>query len=143
VNRENWTLLAICSAQDKGISPLQLQKSLFLLGKELPREVGRDFYKFIPYNYGPFNSTIYGDAERLSGSGLVTVLYPPGQRWPLYIATPEGIKHAKEVEKKASSDATSYLKKIVNWACSLTFQQLVQTIYRKYPEFRANSVFRN
>jgi hypothetical protein len=40
MKRALWTLLAISVANGKTLSPVQVQKSLFLLGRMLPDEVG-------------------------------------------------------------------------------------------------------
>lgn len=50
----------------------RLQKMLFLLAKEhrIDRAV-KEFYKFEPYRFGPFDSRIYDDLEFLENVGLV------------------------------------------------------------------------
>ena len=50
----------------------RLQKMLFLLAKEhrIDRAV-KEFYKFVPYRFGPFDSRIYDDLEFLENVGLV------------------------------------------------------------------------
>src|SRR5947209_2707195 len=70
MNRKDWTLLAICSANGNGLSPVQLQKALFLLSREMPNAVG-NFYHFTAYHYGPFDRAVYDDAERLAADGMV------------------------------------------------------------------------
>ncbi len=63
---QDWTLLAISAAKGRGLSPIQLQKSLFLLERRLSKEeLGEQFYEFVPYNYGPFDVKIYQDAKYL------------------------------------------------------------------------------
>jgi len=39
--------------------------------------------------------------------------------------------------------AVAYLREVVPWAQSLSFNELVRAIYEAYPEPRANSVFRD
>jgi hypothetical protein len=133
-------MLAVAQAKGSGLSPVQLQKSLFLLGKELPTEVGFDFYNFTPHYYGPFDSAIYNDANLLAGIGLVT-RSDSGRGFWEYAPTPEGITYAQKLKDAASPKAVAYLEKIVPWAQRLSFSALVRAIYAKYPEFRANSVF--
>jgi hypothetical protein len=133
--------LAIAQAKGEALTPVQLQKILFLLGKEMPAATGKAFYSFHPYNYGPFDSQVYSDAELLSDMGLLSIQRP--SRWAEYAVTPAGLVRAAELEKQASSEALSYLRKIVEWARSLSFQQLVRSIYKQYPEFRTNSVFQD
>jgi uncharacterized protein len=141
VNRRDWTLLAICAAGGKGVSPVQLQKVLFLLGRELPHEVSPNFYTFAPYNYGPFSRAIYDDAECLADSGAVAITKVPGENWNRFIATGEGCVRAEEARRSAPKAAAEYLDRAVEWASRQSFQSLVRSIYDKYPDMKVNSVF--
>jgi len=141
VRRKDWTLLAICAADAKGLSPVQLQKTLFLLGRELPEEVGHAYYDFRPYHYGPFDRTVYSDAEVLAESGHVAITQRDGESWSRYLATAKGCERAEAIKKEAPASAVAYLQRVVDWALRQSFQQLVRSIYARYPEMRANSVF--
>ncbi len=143
MERKEWTLIAICCAKDKGLSPLQLQKALFLLGQELPQEVGKDYYKFIPYNYGPFDAAIYIDAESLAAIGLVSIESSSEKRWSTYLVTSSGMQCLEQLKPEIPHRAFQYLQNVVEWIQNLTFQELVRAIYEKYPQFRVNSVFRD
>jgi len=101
--------------------------------------VGKDFYHFTPYNYGPFDKQVYLDADALAERGLVSIKTP--SRWREFAASPEGLNAAAAIQQGAPVDAAIYLRRIVAWARDLTFQQLVRSIYARYPEFKANSVF--
>ena len=138
MKRQHWTLLALNFANGRGLSAVQLQKALFLLERGLPEVVGPRFYHFTPYNYGPFDSAVYKDADALSDDGLVNI---STGRYSVYSITPEGARVAKELESKASPRAVQHLKNIVEWIQSLTFSQLVRAIYARYPEMKKNSVF--
>ena len=139
IRREHWVLLAITAAGGRPLSPVQLQKSLFVLGREMCEAVGDGFYNFRPYNYGPFDSDVYADAEMLASRGLVNISQP--WRWKEYAATPAGMREAEQVKGEAPPAATAYLAKIVAWARSLSFQDLVRAIYARYPDTRAKSIF--
>ncbi len=142
ITKKDWTLLAISSAEGSYLSPVQLQKALFLLGQKLPDAVSSDFYNFRAYNYGPFDSSIYSDAESLAQAGLVSIKYQPGQRWVEYSITPEGLKTAAQLRTKAPAGAVEYLKEIVQWIKKVSFTQLLKTIYAEYPAYAVNSVFK-
>ena len=143
IARKHWALLAIYFNGGEPMSPVQLQKTLFLLGKECSRDVGGDFYDFKPYNYGPFDADVYRDASDLASEGLVRLLSQPWRSWVEYTTTPEGESRAEELKGQASERAVSFLRAAVEWARPLSFQQLVTAIYRRYPEQRANSVFQS
>lgn len=141
MNRKDWALLAICAANGKGLSPVQLQKTLFLLGRELPKAVGNGYYDFKAYHYGPFDRHVYDDAERLAAAGEVAITQREGENWNRYLATAEGCSRADSIKEQAPHDAVEYLNRVVQWALRQSFQQLVRAVYEKYPEMRANSVF--
>ncbi len=139
---QHWTLLAICAAKGKGLSPVQLQKSLFLLEHRLSKEeLGEDFYEFIPYNYGPFDVKIYQDAETLEEIGLVNIIKSDAHRWRKYQSTPSGLELATKLRAEVPPHVVTYLDEVIRWVLSLSFRDLVRAIYEAYPEFRANSVF--
>lgn len=144
MDRMSWLLLTLNAAGTAGLTPAQLQKTLFLLEAELPQSLGtHDFYKFTPYNYGPFSKEVYMDAEALAARGMVNIYRADAQSYSMYEITLQGADLAKTVSVEADARALQYLKSIVSWAQSLTFSQLVSAIYKKYPAFRVNSVFQD
>ena len=74
MTRQDWLLLVLAAADGKPLSPLQLQKSLFLVGYDLARLVGSDFYTFRPFDYGPFDAAVYRDAWDAIGGDLRAAL---------------------------------------------------------------------
>jgi uncharacterized protein YwgA len=119
-----------------------MQKSLFLLEKLSGAHL-QNFYDFTPYHYGPFDSAVYQDAAQLSEEGLVMVQPAPGQRWNEFIATHLGLERAKEVEREVPFRVRELLKLIVAWAREHSFEEIVRAIYKRFPEFRTRSVFRD
>lgn len=140
--KKDWTLLAIALAAGQPLSPVQLQKSVFLFGELLPEEVlPDDFYEFVAYNYGPFCPEIYRDAETLAEEGLVQISSVAGHGYSQYAATPEGITEGELLRGLLPPRVTEHAKTIVEWVRAQTFKGLVSEIYRRYPRYRANSVF--
>ncbi len=140
LNRKDWTLLAIAGAKEKGLSPVQLQKTLFLLGRQMPEAVGTDFYDFKPYHYGPFDEDVSADARALAKSGDIEITRRPDENWNRYVVTPEGVRRAETLAREIVK-AADYLQRLLDWVQRQTFQSLVTAIYAKYPEMRVNSVF--
>lgn len=140
---KDWTLLVIASRKGKPLRPVQLQKSLFLLERNLSLAQLKveSFYQFEPYDYGPFCSKIYSDAETLCIEGLVHIDRLPIS-YRLYSATEEGITASKEIIETLSPEIGDYLEKVVEWTSSLSFNDLVSAIYQAYPEMKENSIFR-
>jgi len=136
---EDWTLLVLAEAHGGVLSPVQLQKSLFLLGENL--DTGEGFYRFVAYDYGPFCKSVYTDAEDLAREGLVGIGNMPwGHR--SFWATPEGLRAAEVLRARLSAEARDYMARVVEWVRKVSFKDLVMAIYEAYPSMRANSVFR-
>jgi hypothetical protein len=142
IERFEWILLALNAAARKKLSPVQLQKILFLLGDRRPNSVGSHFYRFRPYHYGPFDAEVYHDADTLAAKKLLLLDEAKGRSWRAYSLTDAGIKKAKEAEKRAPKKTVVYLRSLVNWAEPLPFESLVRAIYDAYPKMRVNSIFR-
>ncbi len=126
------------------LSPVQLQKSLFLIGENLKpadTDYSQGYYAFEPYDYGPFDSDVYADAEALAATGLATITPHPARSFFQYAATPEGVARASELEKSIPPVARQYVHDVVAWARDRSFSEIVRAIYQKYPKQRARSVF--
>jgi hypothetical protein len=143
MEREDWNLLVLASAEGQPLSPVQLQKALFLVSRNLPPEVlGGPLYDFVPYNYGPFDGQVYDDARRLADEQFAQVSKSP-RGWTQYAATPEGVERARIISETLKPDVVEYMATLVRWVRAQSFPSLVRTIYDRYPEMRANSVFQD
>jgi len=137
----DWTLLTIAAGKSP-LEPVELQKALFLLSRNISkRTLGRDFYDFAPYDYGPFAKDIYDDARALQVANLVTISREPGSRFSIYVPTPEGKEAATKLREGLSNASVDYLDRVVAFVQSVSFTELVSAIYKAYPEMRKNSVF--
>ena len=141
LNNKEWILLVLALVEEKSLTPIQLQKCLFLVGRKI--STGKDYYNFKPYDYGPFALEIYRDAEELEKEGLINIVYASNFRWKLYSITPKGKKVVDEIEKRVlQSNIDMINTEIVGWVLEKGFRELVKKIYQKYPDFAVNSVFR-
>lgn len=142
LSKREWTLLATALADGEPLSPVQLQKTLFLFGRLLPSgTTGEEFYQFFPHNYGPFCPEVYDDARKLAEEGFVAIGRAPGASYSQYTATPEALQEVEGLLARLPGEATDLVKRIVAWAQSQSFCGLVTAIYRQYPEFKVNSIF--
>jgi hypothetical protein len=141
LTNHEWLLLALSAADAGELSPVQIQKTLFLIGQIAPRLVGPDFYVFKAYDYGPFNAQIYSDLEELAQNGLVNIQHSPYRRWPSYSLTPQGLKQAEAIRDAQPAKVTKFVDEVVDWVTSKSFPDLIRSIYLNFPEYRANSVF--
>ncbi len=140
MTKRDWVLLSLFAAEGHSLQPVQLQKSLFLLGQSGTVN-GRWFFKFVPYDYGPYSRAIYDEADVLRDEGLVAVTPSPHVKWRQYSLSSAGRDEATALVAKASPRAWSYLGSAVEWVQSLSFTELVRSIYAHFPDFKRNSVF--
>jgi len=141
MDKSDWTLLVIAAAGGDTLTPIQLQKALFLIGNTMPTVDEGDFYVFRPYNYGPFCQNIYSDAEHLYADGLINIVSIPNQSWSNYSVTETGLARAKMLSSQLDDPQFNYLSSLVKWVKGLSFEQLLSFVYEKYPKFAENSVF--
>lgn len=141
--RAKWLLLSLLPATGRGLTPVQLQKVLFVFGQRAGAAVGADFYSFQPYHYGPFDAQIYSDAEFLAAHGLVTIEPTGGQSLRTYALTLTGRELTENLSASGNTKAVDFLARVVQWAQRLTFAQLVRSVYESFPAMRENSVFRD
>ena len=138
--RPDVALSVLALADGAKLSPTQLQKALYLIVRNAPSVFAEgQAYHFVPYNYGPFDSTVYADIDRLKLSGKAEIARG---RWNEYSATPIGIEEGKHTLSTLPVPQQEYMKRVVDWVKSLSFQQLVKAIYDAYPEMRVNSIFK-
>lgn len=137
-----WNLMVIAAASGESLTPVQLQKVLFIVGENVPSVNRRNYYRFKPYNYGPFSKEVYSDAEDLVASGDVAIVQPPGQAWNNYRITPQGLERAERLREQLHESERSYIDRIVKWVRGLTFRQLLAFIYKQYPDYAKKSMFK-
>jgi len=141
MKRKDWNLLVLAAAEGKPLTPVQLQKILFLIEKNVPQKQRRDFYNFKPYDYGPFDVVVYQDAEALEQDGFICIRPVPERQWSEYAATPAGLKAAEQLQKGLAPGVKEYIQALVEWASKLSFQEIVSAIYKAYPAYKEKSVF--
>ena len=120
------------------IDPLRLMKTLFVFSRQLNLDTP-EFYQFKPYSYGPFAREIYPDLEQLEFDGLIEAVPNPGRTWPRYRATAAG------AESVAGLDASGewmgdHLLDVRDWATSISFRDLLRSVYQQWPDYATNSI---
>lgn len=136
--RTEVLLKIITAAEGDPITPVQLQKVAFLVGQECAEYLPPAYYKFVPYDYGPFSAKLYQDAELLEKKGLISIDVNPNGGWKEYSAT---FRSSSADTSSIPPNVADYIDTAVQWAMGLTFRELVSSIYHHYPQYRENSIF--
>jgi hypothetical protein len=140
MNRSGLVLAALAArGENATFTPVQAQKLLFLIDREIPGLVGGPHFAFRPYDFGPFDRAVYDVLDMLADQGLVRQSVA---RYRLYTLSPEGYREGSQL-LFSNPDSAPYICKAADWVCSLSFNQLVAAIYRAYPEMKVNSIFRS
>jgi uncharacterized phage-associated protein len=139
MNRRELILVAFAPALGEPHSPLQIQKLLFLIDRQIPHLVGGPHFQFVPYNYGPFDRTIYGDLAQLAADGLVEIIQ--NQTWRSYRLSVAGQRQAEALLAGLPANVSDFIKRVSAFVRQLSFAELVTAIYKAYPEMKQNSVF--
>jgi len=124
-------------------TPVQIQKLLFLIDKNVATSIGGPFFHFQPYSYGPFDKQICDLLGLLIQEGDVETIRNPYLKWVKYRLTPQGQKKGEEILNSIDNGARGYIVKLSEFVRSLNFTELVSAIYKEYPEMRVNSVFQD
>lgn len=140
MNRHEIILAGLAAAGENAtFSPVQVQKLFFLIDREIPEAVGGPHFKFTPYDYGPFDSSVYTALNALRANGLSNEVQM--QRYRQYVLTNAGYREGIAKLAEVPDQAQQYIRDVAQWVKSLSFAQLVSAIYQHYPEMKANSVF--
>jgi len=105
-------------------------------------DLGGQQFSFEPYDYGPFDRAVYSELEALAQKGLVAIEVTPGASRRKFSLTPAGYDGGRAAFAQLGARAQDYLMRVSAWVRSLSFAELVGSIYKQYPSMKANSVFR-
>jgi hypothetical protein len=135
-------LAALAAPENKAFYPVHLQKAMFLIDHALP-SLFAVRYKFRPYDYGPFDRTVYSDAAALQQADLITIGREPSNWYRTYRVTDKGLERGQYLLLTGMDHASAdTIRKITNVITPLSFEQLVAGIYRAFPNMKVNSVFK-
>jgi hypothetical protein len=140
VGRDDLLLLMAKGAEDGSypFDAIRAMKSAFLVSERgLPE--WQLLYNFRPYDYGPFDSSVYVSRDVLVAGGLLEER--PGN-YPSYRLTEAGHARAREIAERMGSASAAWLEGIGKWASSRSFAQLLREVYAEFPQFASRSIAR-
>jgi hypothetical protein len=144
MTRTELVLAILAAAEGRPYTPVQIQKAVFLVSRNMPALVdsGRGF-AFVPYDYGPFDSDVYQEAQLLKSVGDALVTPAENQsRWNTYSASENGVARGTAILDALPPGQAEYIRSVSKWVRSLNFGALVKSIYAAYPDMKANSIFK-
>ena len=145
MKRIDLLLVTAAQAQDMGLRPIQLQKTVFLVGQELTErwyEPTDEFYRFEPKAYGPFSQEIHDDAASLEDQGMVRTVPRKVGNYNELLITLAGDRRARELASALPETLIKWIREMVDWAQVTTIPNLVGAVCRRYPQYGVNSIFR-
>ena len=138
------TLLIFLDGKD-GLDPIRIIKGLFVFSQKISKKFlyGEDFkYAFEPYLYGPYSRQIYSDIASLEDAGYVKSTHKPDVSWKYFSLTDKGKELIDQCVSDVGKVAADYLKILRKWITEQSFENLLKIIYREYPEYAKNSIFK-
>jgi hypothetical protein len=123
LGREDWILLSLAAAK-RSLHPVQLQKLLFLLGRQFPKLTAEPFYAFRSVSPGQLSEELKRDVNLLAMLGLLAIdVTDSGERE--YRPTPQGLERALDLESRADPEATGFLRRMAAWVRTRSVDQLL------------------
>jgi hypothetical protein len=139
--RRDWLIVALSESPRGELSPVQIQKAMFLFKEGAQNYFAEEqFYDFSPYHFGPFDPDIYYDLEALEKRGLVQIERSETGKRRAYVLTAQGKDYSAQI-KSETRRASAYLGNITRWVAKKSFPELLRYIYRRWPQYRVNSIF--
>jgi hypothetical protein len=80
MTKDKVIIAAMAAGDLNSLTPVQIQKLLFLLDKRAAAKLGGPFFNFEPYHYGPFDREIYDQLDAFAQNGLIEIVGTPYSR---------------------------------------------------------------
>lgn len=123
--RQGWLLLAIELSGKSGLSPVQLQRILFLVGQKREEHLGPGFYQFEANGFGPTSPALYADIDALVTAEHVEKQWVPEASSSALRLSGTGRTWAEVCRRKAKKDALSGLEDAVAWVKEQSYLDLI------------------
>jgi uncharacterized protein len=141
MTRDEFILAAMAPGGSYAYSPVQVQKLLFLLDRQIPQELQGPHFHFEPYHYGPFDSDVYYALEQLAQRSLVLIDHTRTPR--TFALSADGVAEGNRILGTVPADTRDFIARTCNFVRTQSFSSLVSAIYKAFPEMRVNSVFQS
>lgn len=142
IERRDWLLLFL--GADSGNFPtdqIRIMKGMFLLD-QLSDHPASGLYRFEPFDYGPFDSSVYRDLDELQLAGFIEVGRRADSTRRSYALTASGWDRYSILKARCSPADFQAVGETKLHVTSLGFSALVKEIYDAFPTFAVLSVAR-
>lgn len=140
MDQKSIVLAALAAGSGAAHSPVQVQKLMFLIDREIPKLVGGPHFDFQPYDYGPFDQNVYRALEQLRTEEALEIV--SGPRLRRYRLTEAGQARGKQLLSELNVRARTFISAVSEFVRKQSFEDLVAAIYKAYPDMKVNSVFK-
>ena len=144
MHRSEWLLVFLAADPGGSLDPVRVQKGMFLLAMTASLD-DQARYAFEPYAYGPMSRGLYDDMRRLCRDGLLDATAVEGASWQLLALSPGGRELATRVRRRAKRtdpEALEQVNAIRREVSVMSFAELLEHVYDRYPAYAVRSVFR-
>ncbi len=143
MNRRDFVLAALAVSKGEEHTPVQVQKLFFLLEEKLASRIGSPHFKFVPFDYGPFDHNVYQQLEELESEGLVKINQNPRTGFKTFSVNSTGIIAGNIILDELDPSIVEYMQRLSGWVRSRSFAELVSSVYEHFPKMKVNSVFQH
>lgn len=121
------------------LDPIRVMKGCFLVSQRGAPE-WQTLFNFSPYDYGPFDSTVYRARDALLAHGLL--VDDGSTRYGAYALTRDGHAAAQRLRDLIGPANADWFAQIGRYVTSKSFTDLLDEVYAAYPTFATNSLYR-
>ena len=121
--RSGWLLLVLSMSGKGGLSPVQLQRSLFLVAQKREEQVGAGFYE--ANGSGPTSPSLYEDIDALVAAAHIEKEWMPDLSASMFRLSDTGWAWSEDLRRKVRKDALSGLEDAVAWVKEQSYLELI------------------
>jgi hypothetical protein len=135
--KKNFILAVLSTEEYNQYSPVQVQKLFFLIEKL----IGLKYFNFIAGHYGCLDIEIYDLLRELSEEKYIIIVHQ--KDFFTYFLTRKGYEIGTQEQNKFTDKQKENILRLNRFVQSMSFSQLVATIYKHFPEMKVNGIFVN
>lgn len=121
------------------LDPIRVMKGCFVVS-QAGRSEWRSLFDFAPYDYGPFDTSVYRARDALLAKRYLQA--DNTGRYGSYTLTDSGTERVRQIEQQLDDRAIAWLRSVGHYVCAKSFVGLLDDIYARFPEYATRSVMK-